>query len=170
MNTRIRSLSVILIVLALSLAAVGPLSAGATKAYFTATEFDEVPLNLGEEFYPDGRYHLREAVSQFTFMSSDPRLNNAEDVVTINWNFEWMPEPVFVSGRMWGRFVLTNAGGYWEGTWTGFRDTNGFSYFHFAGAGGGAYEGMQLRMWGERLDPDPTVPEIYQGYILEHGN
>ena len=33
MNTRIRSLSVILIVLALSLAAVGPLSAGATKTY-----------------------------------------------------------------------------------------------------------------------------------------
>jgi hypothetical protein len=70
---------------------------------------------------------------------------------------------------MWGTFILSNAGGSWEGSWTGYRDENGFSYFHIVGAGTGGYDGLQLRMWGERLSPDPTVPEVYSGYILDPG-
>jgi hypothetical protein len=126
-------------------------------------------LDSGQEFFPDGRYHLRGGVEKFAFEASDPRLDDAVNLVTVNWNFKWMPEPVYVSGRMWGEFVLTNEVGTWEGTWTGVREENGFSYFHFVGHGDGGYEGLQLRMWGERLDPDPSGPEIYHGYIIEPG-
>jgi hypothetical protein len=161
-------MAAVLVVLVLLGVAAGPAAAG-SKTYFTAGECCETPLDLGEEFFPDGRYHLRGASATFEFWADDPRLDNAIDQITINWNFVWMPEPVYVTGPMWGTFVITNEGGWWEGTWTGVREENGFSYFHFVGRGGGGYEGLQLRMRGERLDPDPTVPEVYHGYILETG-
>jgi hypothetical protein len=157
MSSRVRTLTVILVALAIVLLAVGPAAAKANKTYFTASECCETVLQPGEEFFPDGRYHLRGASSTFEFQADDPRLDNAVNQITINWNFVWMPEPVFVAGPMWGTFVITNEGGWWEGTWTGVREENGFSYFHFVGRGGGGYEGLQLRLRGERLDPDPIV-------------
>jgi hypothetical protein len=67
--------------------------------------------------------------------------------------------------------VITNDGGTWHGSWTGGREENGDSFFHFVGSGSGGYEGMQLRMWGERLDPNPyLVPTSWSGNILETGN
>jgi hypothetical protein len=149
--------------------AVGPAAAEGNKTHFTGSETGVATLDPGQESFPDGRYHLRGGVEQFAFEASDPRLDDAVNLVTVNWNFKWMPEPVYVSGRMWGTFVITNDGGTWEGTWTGVRDENGFSTFHFVGHGGGGYEGLQLRMRGERLDPDPSVPEMYRGTIIEPG-
>ena len=169
MNTRTRILTLCFVVLMLQVLVMSPANARAIKTNFNASETPVAVITPGVETFPDGRYNLRGEVDIFAFVADDPRLNNAEDRVTINWNFKWMPEPVYVAGQMWGKFVITNAGGYWEGTWTGVREENGFSYFHYVGTGGGGYEGMQLRMWGERLDPDPTVPEIYQGYIIEPG-
>lgn len=170
MSSRIRSLTAILVALALVLLTLGSASAGATKAYFTGSETWVSDLSPGEESFPDGRWHVRGAQSIFAFEADDPRLDDAIDGVTINLNFKWMPEPVYVAGNMWGTFVLTNPGGYWEGTWTGTRDVNGYSYFHYVGAGHGGYEGLQLRMWGERLDPDPAASETFHGYILAPGD
>ena len=168
MSTRVRSITAVLVVLVLLGGIVGPAAAG-SKTYFTAGECCETVLDLGEEFFPDGRYHLRGASSTFEFWADDPRLDNAINQITCNWNFVWMPEPIYVAGPMWGTFVITNDGGWWEGSWTGVREKNGFSYFPFVGRGGGGYEGLQLRFRGERLDPDPTIPEVHHGYILETG-
>ncbi|MGD8968160.1 MAG: hypothetical protein PVI07_11690 [Anaerolineae bacterium] len=169
MNSRVRSLSAILVALVLVLLTVGPAAAKADKTYFTCTETWVEDLEPGDESFPDGRYHLRGGVSKYAFEASDPRVDDAVDLITINWNFKWMPEPVYVAGRMWGTFIVTNDGGTWEGTWTGVREENGYSYFHYVGHGGGGYEGLQLRMWGERLDPDPMVPESWTGYVIEPG-
>ena len=89
--------------------------------------------------------------------TSDPRLDDAVDQITFNANFSFEPEPVCVSGPMWGTFVIINEGGSWDGTWTGVREKNGFSYFHYIGTGTDGYEGLKLRLWGERLDPDPKM-------------
>jgi hypothetical protein len=169
MSTRVRSLTAVFVVLALLCLTVGPVAAG-SKTYFTATEYFVADYDPGEESFPDGRYHVRGGVSEYVFVATDPRIDGALDLITINWNFEFMPEPVYFSGPMWGTFVITDEGGWWEGSWTGVREENGFSYFHYVGHGGGGYEGLQLRMWGERLDPDPyTVPESWTGYVLETG-
>jgi hypothetical protein len=71
----------------------------------------------------------------------------------------------------WAAFWLPaqSENGHRDGAWTGVRDENGFSYFHYLGAGRDGYEGLKLRMCGERLDPDASVPETYYGYILEQG-
>lgn len=170
MSNRVRSLAIVLFVLALLFLAVYPVTARATKTYFTATETWVEDLSPGKESFPGGdRYHVRGAVSRFAFEASDPRLGNAEDLVIINANFRFVPEPVFVTGKMWGKFRITNEGGYWEGSWTGERDENGYSYFNYVGSGGGGYQGLKLRMRGERLNPDPTVPESFWGYIIEPG-
>jgi hypothetical protein len=168
MSTRVRSLAVVFVILVLLCLTVGPASAG-NKTHFTGSEISVETVSPGEEFFPDGRYHVRGAVEHFAFQADDSRLDDADNIVVVNWNFVWMPEPVFVSGPMWGTFELTNEGGSWEGSWTGLRDENGFSYYHFVGHGVGGYDGLQLRMWGERLDPNPSVPEIDHGYILETG-
>lgn len=170
MNKRARFLTVSVVLLVLLVLVMGTVQAGAIKTYFTASETPLQYVSPGEEWFPDdGRYNLRGAEDIYALVADDPRLDDAEDHVTINWNFKLMPEPVYVAGQMWGTFVITNDGGYWEGIWTGTRAENGYSYFHFVGSGGGGYEGMKLRMWGERLDPDPTLPEIYHGYIIEPG-
>jgi hypothetical protein len=169
MSTRVRSIMIFFILLVLLGVTAGPVAAG-SKTFVTAYECCEIGEFPGKEFFPDGRYHLRGAASSFDFWSDDPRLDDATNRITLNANFVWMPEPIFAAGRMWGKFVLTNDGGWWEGTWTGVREKNGFSYFHFVGKGGGGYEGLQLHIRGERLDPDPSVTEVYHGYILETGN
>ncbi len=170
MNTRKRCLLAMTFILVLWLLPASPADAGTTRTEFTGSETWVTMLEPGKEFFPDGRYHIRGEVDEFAFEATDPRLDQATNTVTINCNFRLMPEPVYVAGEMWGKFMLANAGGYWEGTWTGSRDENGYSYFHFTGHGGGGYEGLHLQMWGERLTPDPTAPELYYGYILEPGN
>lgn len=171
MSNRIRSpLAVFSFAFLVLMLAVGTATAGgATKTAFTGSETLVGPVSTGTEFYPDGRYHLRGAQQRFAFVADDPRVNNADNLVTINWNFRFVPPPVYVSGQMWGEFTLTNENGYWKGTWTGVRDERGFSYFHFVGAGAGGYEGLQLRMWGSRESPNPAQPEVYEGFIIEPG-
>ena len=169
MKTRTRILILCFVVLMLQMLVIAPANAGAIKTYFNVSETPLAAISPGVENFPDGRYHIRGAVDTYAFLADDPRLDDAVNQITFNGNFTWMPEPVYAAGRMWGKFVITNAGGYWEGTWNGVREENGYSYFHLIGKGGGGYEGMQLLMWGERLDPDPTVTAIYQGYIIEPG-
>lgn len=169
MNPRVHPLTVMAVILTLLLLAGGTASAGAPRTEFTGSQTWVAVLEAGEEYFPDGKYLLRGEVDAFAFTASDPRLDQATNTVTINCNFTLLPEPVFVSGPMWGTFVLTNAGGAWEGSWNGFRDENGFSYFHFVGKGRGGYAGLHLKMWGERLDPNPMAPESYHGVIIEVG-
>jgi len=167
MKTRISLLIATILVL---LSLVGTASAAPSITEFTAADSFLGTLNSGIETFPgENNYHIRGLVQKFMFTaSSDPRVGG-ENVVTINANFQFMPPPVFVSGPMWGTFRISNNGGYWEGTWSGYREENGFSYFHLVGHGGGGYEGLEIKMDGERLSPDPTQPETYVGTIIETG-
>ncbi|MBW6466858.1 MAG: hypothetical protein K0B06_10165 [Brevefilum sp.] len=170
MSTRVRSIMVVFILLVLLGVTAGPVAAG-SKTYFTATEYLVADKDPGTESFPDGRYHLRRASSETEWVATDPRLDGADALFTINWNFTFEPEPVWFSGPMWGTFVIANGSGTWKGRWTGVREENGDSFFHFVGRGSGGYEGLQLRMWGQRLDPNPyIVPTSWSGYILETGN
>jgi hypothetical protein len=145
----------------------GTAGAAPPRTEFTGTEVYVAVLDFGTETFPgNNNYHVRGEVDLLSFTASDPRVTG-ENEVAINWNFQFVPEPVFVSGPMWGTFRLANDGGYWEGIWNGYRDTNGFSYFHFVGHGGDGYAGLQLMMNGERLTPDPTQPEHFSGVIIE---
>jgi hypothetical protein len=169
MSTRVRSITAVLVVLVLLGVTAGPAAAG-SKTSLTGTEYLVADHDPGEEFFPDGRYHLRGGVSETLWEATDSRIDGAVSLFTINWNFTFEPEPVWFSGPMWGTFVITNDGGTWEGSFTGVREENGDSFFHYVGHGSGGYEGMQLRMWGERLDPNPyLVPTSWSGYILETG-
>jgi hypothetical protein len=142
---------------------------GATKTAFTGNGHMVALIAPGTESFPDGRYHVRGGQQLFAMTADDPRLNNAEILIFVNWNFATVPPPVVYTGRIWGEFTITNEGGYWKGTWTGTRDERGFSYYQLIGAGSGGYEGQQLRFWGQRENPDPTVQETYYGIIIEPG-
>ncbi|HET6447396.1 MAG TPA: hypothetical protein VFI27_22770 [candidate division Zixibacteria bacterium] len=166
MKTRITLMAAVAVVVLLL---VGTVGAEPPKTEFTGTEISIATVNPGTETFPgNNNYHVRDSVELFSFTATDLRVSG-ENEVTVNWNFKIMPEPVYVSGRMWGTFRLTNDGGYWDGTWTGVRDANGFSYFHMVAHGGGGYEGLELKMDGERLTPDPSQPEVYVGIIIETG-
>jgi len=162
------TLSVVLAIVLLT-SVVSAASAQATRISFTGGEVWVKDISMGKEFFPsEGRYHVREAVSMFALTTTDERVTG-DNRVTINWNFKLVDSPVFVTGPMWGTFRIDNDGGYWEGTWTGVRDENGYSYFHYVGKGGGGYEGMMIGMYAERLDPDPTAGESFTGFILNPG-
>jgi hypothetical protein len=167
MKTRITLLIAVALV---ALLLVGTTSAAPPKTEFTSTETYSETLDDGVFTFPDNNnLHIRNLVEAYIDEASDPRASG-ESAYTINANFRLMPEPVLFTGPMWGTFRLSNDGGYWEGTWTGRRDENGFSYFHIVGHGRGGYEGLELKMDGERLTPDPTVPESYVGTIIETGS
>ena len=159
-----------LLVVALVLSTAGAATARAIKTPFTGTEVWVEDLEPGtERFLDHNLYLIRGNVARFTMEVSDPRVSG-DDVVVINWNFKLVDPPVYGTGRMWGTFRITNAGGYWEGTWTGYRDERGFSYLELIGAGADGYAGLKLHMHIERLDPDPKTPETVTGYILESEN
>jgi len=167
MKTRI---SLLIATVSVLLSLVGTASAAPSITEFTASDNFVGTLDPGIETFPgDNNYHIRGLVQKFMFTaSSDPRISG-EIVVVINANFQFMPPPVLASGPMWGTFRISNASGYWEGTWSGSRKENGFSYFHLVGHGGDGYGSLEIKMDGERLTPDPTQPETYVGLIIETG-
>lgn len=167
MNTRKYLIFALPIILALLLIPAGEANARMVKTPVTGTETWVRDISLGRESYPDKNlYHVRDAVSIFAEQTSDLRVSG-EGRVVINWNFKLVDPPVYGTGRMWGTFTISNANGNWEGTWTGVRAKNGFSYFKYEGQGYGAYKGMKLHLRLQRLTPDPTQPETIIGYILE---
>jgi hypothetical protein len=167
MNTRKYLLFAMPLILAIVLIPAGQANAKMVKTHFTGTEVHFRDVSAGTETYPDKNlYHTRNAVEVFTVQTSDLRVSG-EDRVVVNWNFKLVDAPVYVTGKMWGTFTITNADGYWAGNWSGVRDKDGYSYYRFEGKGYGDYKGMKLFMRLQRLTPDPTQPETISGYILE---
>ncbi|HLE16600.1 MAG TPA: hypothetical protein VI776_17795 [Anaerolineales bacterium] len=167
MNVKMRRLLVLLVLIGLLVLPVAQAGAKTVKTPFTGTEILVEDISPGRESFPDKNlYQIRDAVSLFEVTASDPRVSG-EDLVKINANFKLVDPPVFVHGPMWGEFTISNPDGYWQGTWTGVRAKNGFSYIRFVGDGHGAYKGMQIHIRFERLTPDPTQPETMSGYIIE---
>jgi hypothetical protein len=69
---------------------------------------------------------------------------------------------------MWGTSRLENEGGYWDITWTGVRDEQGFAFIRGVAHGHGGYEGLKLIFEGSRLTPDYiNDPFIWTGTIID---
>jgi len=114
----------ILTLIATLLLVAGPVAAKATKTEFTATELYVEDLSPGKEWYTgkDGKnYYVRGSQMRFTVETTDLRVSG-DEIITANDNFKLVDPPVYLIGRMWGTFYLTNEDGSWEGTWTGMRE------------------------------------------------
>lgn len=142
-------------------------SAAPNKTAFKGTDQFLYDIYLGDESIDDdGIYHVRNGLSVGLMTTTDPRVNG-EYVFSFNGDFEFRPEPVFVVGYMWGTFRLENDGGWWEGTYTGYRDELGHSRFKYVGVGGGGYKGLKIKIAYKRLDADPSIPALLSGVVIE---
>lgn len=170
MNVRKSYLITLIFVIAVLAMTTGLASANPNRTDFTGAESVLPYYDPGKENFPDGNlWTIRDEVDYIAVTSSDPRVTGT-NTITFNANFKFAPEPVFVTGRMWGTFHIANDGGYWQGTYTGVRDERGYSYFSYVGSGGGGYEGLQIRYDIVHEDPDPSTPYPFSGYILDPGN
>jgi hypothetical protein len=169
---RLFRLSVLVLALmAMLLVLAGPVAAKATKTEFTATENWVEDTSPGREWYtgPNNEIdHVRGSQGLFSVTASDPRVSG-DEIITVNYDMKVVPAPVYITGPMWGTFRITNGGGTWKGTWVGWRDQRGFSYIEYVGSGGGGYAGLHIRVHDRRLNPDPTTPYSWTGYILDPG-
>lgn len=93
---------------------------------------------------PDGTTHSRGTVLTCTDTSNDPRVSGT---VSYTWNYDLWGSGSQFAHVQWGAGRLENAGGAWEGTYTGsFSSVNGdVLLFWFKGTGG--YEGLSYGMW-----------------------
>jgi len=157
------------LVLAVSSASLtlGSAAAAATSTPFLGTS-TFVSESGGVPSFPDGRFHIRDFEQVSNDVVSDPRVSGT-DTIIVNFNFRVVPPPVSFSGPMWGTFHVENSGGWWDGTWTGVRDENGFAFVDGVGHGGGGYEGLHGRWHFERLSPNPYAPWSIEGVILDPG-
>ena len=120
-------------------------------------------------FSPGGNLHVRGARWVYDDATSDARFSG-KNTVTIDANFRPAPVPAVWTGPVWGTFRLENAGGFWEGTWTGERDANGFFAARGVGHGGGGYAGLLVRFELQRASPIDTAPLTITGTVLDpHG-
>ena len=167
MLTKKRILIMLFMALLLLTLVPGVVQAAPAKTKFTGEDQFLYDIYYGDEFITeDGIYQIRNGVSVARLTTTDPRVNG-DYTFTFNADFEFRPEPVFVTGPMWGTFLLENEGGTWEGTYKGYRDELGYSYFKYECTGGGGYAGLAFKMFYKRLDPDPSVPASVRGKIFQ---
>jgi hypothetical protein len=179
---RLLFLSVLVLALiALLLAQVGPAAAQATRTEFKVREtwvWDDPHVPARGWVSGDKIYHGRGGASHYLIDAfpgeedlADPRVFG-DEIITGNLNMKLVDdECIWVTGPMSGTFLITNEGGTWEGIWQGVRDERGYSYAYMVGNGGGGYKGLQIRINMEREACNWAEPETYTGYILDpHGD
>lgn len=152
--------------LTILLAATFPARAQAVKTEFTGVAYTTGLIDEGVRSYPDGNVHVRGLTLLGFDDMSDPRLTGFETIV-VNYNMRSAPPPVLITGPMWGTSYLENEGGYWDITWTGERDEQGFAYLRAIGHGHGGYEGLKAHYELIRLSPDPNAPYTVTGTIID---
>lgn len=142
--------------------------AQAVKTEFTGLSyFTNEIVDPGVWTYPDGNVHVRGWTVLYNDVMSDPRVSGT-DTMVINFNMQSAPPPVIFTGPMWGTMRVENEGGYWEGTWTGVRDEQGFAYARAILHGHGDYEGLKAHIEATRLSPDYiNDPFIFTGTIID---
>lgn len=170
MNVRKSYLVILILVLALSAITTGLVSANPNRTPISGQELVRPDFIPGKEFFPDGNlYKVRNEIDYIDVISDDLWVAGL-NTITFNGNFKFAPEPVFVTGRMWGTFSISNDGGYWEGTYHGVRNEQGFSYFSYVGSGGGGYDGLHIHYDIVHENPDPSTPFLFTGYISDPGH
>jgi len=141
----------------------GPAGAkGATRTPFT---MEQTSLVVEYEGTLNHVGDVRGAVYTGDIESSDPRVAGwITTVANVSWiklgrtqfNFE---------AHMWGTFIIENAQGSWEGTWTGSRGPDWWTGVHIidsVGRGTGAYEGLHIRFHWEGIDLFAGTGEILE--------
>lgn len=120
----------------------------------------------GQTWTTDGILHIRNAQQFFYDDASDPRIRGDVTLTSVNVNFH-LDGAVFGYGPIWGTIRLDNAGGSWEGTWTGIRTSEGHSYVHVVLKGEGGYDGLYARANYVRETADIIAPFDFAGTITE---
>jgi len=161
-----KTLVVLIGLLVIMFGLVGPAAAQTTTTPFTGVHTVGADLDPGYSWLSDGVFHWRGRAVQSFFDVSDDRLDG-EGFFTLNLNWQMIPLPAMFTGPAWGEVYIDNDTGSWHGIWQGTRDENGHAYIRVVLHGEGAYEGLQARIWGERLTPDSTQPVELTGFILE---
>jgi hypothetical protein len=163
MNGKMRWITVLAVLVIL--AGASPAWARTSRSPFEGSMVLAGLIDPGTCNYPDGMEICRGLTVVFDSDVSDDRFDGPVTTV-INSNFHM--EPYY--GQQWGTIELVNAGGSWEGTWTGVRNEDGSMYLQAVAHGHGGYEGLQLHLEGVRLSPDMFDPIEAEGYILDpHG-
>ena len=146
-----------------------PAAAATIRTDFSGGSTCGQVMEAREWISDDGVLHARDGLITCTTVVDDDRYSGEEEV-TINYNFQFAPSPVFVYGPMWGKIRVSNEGGFWEGSWVGQRtELQGFSYIQAVLRGFGDYEGLQARVDYIRLSPAPTAPYQVHGVIMDPG-
>jgi hypothetical protein len=154
------------LLLTILLASTLPAQAEAEKTEFTGLSHLAGLLDPGVETYPDGNVHVRGLTLLYFDHLSDPRVTGF-DTVVVNYNMQTVSPPVLITGPMWGTLHIENEGGYWDGTWTGERDEQGFAYLRGVAHGHGGYEGLKVNYDLTRLSPDPNDTFTITGTIID---
>ncbi len=177
---RLFRLSVLILALvAMLLVLVGPAAAKATRTEFKVREtwvYDDPNVPGKAWVTADKVFHFRGGASHYwidAFPGEEDLADSrvfGDEIITANLNMKMVDDPcIWVYGPMSGTFLITNAGGTWEGTWVGERDEEGHSVADMVGSGGGGYRGLQIRIHMARETCDTTQPETYTGTILDPG-
>jgi len=165
MSKRIFKFSVASLVVLVLL--VAPVAARTTWREYEGTETYVETLPVGREWVSDdGVYHARGIEELYYDEVDDSRLSG-DVLVTINCNFQFADEPVYVYGRMWGTERIENEGGYWEGHWVGERTEQGYSYIRVVLHGHGDYDGLVARAEYARETPDMSAPFSVSGVVMD---
>lgn len=123
-------------------------------------------LNAGEWTYlPSGNVLARGIVERYDDVNTDPRVTGVETIIS-NANLKPAPSSeIGLAGHLWGTFHIENAGGTWDGTFTG-EITEGGEYFYRGVAhGSGGYAGLKAHF--EAYRNGHSGPCTISGSILE---
>ena len=124
---------------------------------FTATETDDLPQNF--PWFPgtDGKWYVFDGRETFDMVSDEPRVAGRGEYS--------MYAIMDLTGALtlWGEFHIKNAGGGWDGFYTGTE--NGFTA---TCVGSGEYEGLISR-WQWTPTSDGNGIYHWKGYIVENG-
>ena len=136
----------------------------ATKTPFVGIETFVAELDPGSITFPAGKVHFRRAMNQLTDDTDNDQVTGTS-VIVGNGNLDGLFPP---SGQLWGSWHTdVNAGGSWDGKWTG-RLEMGVLSFRGTGHGSGDLEGLKIKIFG-RSTSVPGISE-YWGWVIDpHG-
>ena len=133
-----------------------------TLVLTTAT--DKVELQDSTQTEVGDILQARDLVWAYQLHATDPRLDGTIEQVI---NYDMRPDG---SAEMWGATTVANAGGTWEGLWTGAIEREGSIHIVLGTATGtGSYEGLVWQWQGHFIEGDygftPDVETITTGWI-----